>query len=137
MSNQRENPHRLYRDSSQAKLAGVCAGISEYLGLNRSGVRIATFFGAVFFPMVVILGYVLMALVLPRKPEETVVTTEQADFWREVSNAPADVFSRTRHRFRELELRLRRMEALVTSPEFEIDRELGRRPSGQRSQQDS
>ena len=54
-------------------------------------------------------------------------TQEQAEFWRGVSNAPSDVFGSLRHRFRELNLRLERMEAYVTSREFSIDRELGRK----------
>ena len=56
----------------------------------------------------------------------TVSSQEKAEFWRGVSNAPSDAFGSLRHRFRELNLRLERMEAYVTSKEFEIDRELGR-----------
>ena len=40
MTDRRANPHRLYRDRDHAVLAGVCAGIAEYFGLNRKGVRI-------------------------------------------------------------------------------------------------
>ena len=55
---------------------------------------------------------------------------DQAVFWRGVSNAPADVFGSLSHRFRELDLRLQRMEAHVTSREFDIDRELNRGHQG-------
>jgi phage shock protein C len=54
------------------------------------------------------------------------VDQEKAQFWRGVSNAPSDVFSNVRHRFRQLDMRLQKMEAFVTSKEFEIDRELNR-----------
>ena len=37
----RENPHRLFRDKENAVIAGVCAGIADYAGLNRRGTRIA------------------------------------------------------------------------------------------------
>jgi len=47
-----------------------------------------------------------------------------------VSNAPSDVFGAMRHRFRELNVRLEKMEAYVTSREFEIDRELARSGKG-------
>jgi len=47
-------------------------------------------------------------------------------FWRGVNTAPSDVFGSLRHRFKELNLRLEKMEAFVTSKEFEFDRELGR-----------
>ena len=73
-----------------------------------------------------IVAYIVLAIVLPVKPQNLYETQELAEFWRGVSNAPADVFGSLRHRFRELNLRLERMEAYVTSKEFEIDRELSR-----------
>lgn len=126
---ERQNPHRLYRDRENAMLAGVCAGISEYFGLNRKGVRLVTVLLMLFPPFFafVAIAYVILAIVLPVKPADLYENTEQAEFWRGVSNAPADVFGSLSHRFRELNLRLERMEAFVTSKEFEIDRELGRR----------
>lgn len=124
---EKKNPHRLYRDKENAMLAGVCAGIAEYAGLNRKGTRIV-FALLCLTPMFafMIVSYVVLAIVLPTKPADLYETREQAEFWRDVSNAPSDVFGSLRHRFRELNLRLERMEAYVTSKEFEIDRELGR-----------
>ena len=123
----RKNPHRLYRDKENAMLAGVCAGIAEYAGLNVKGTRIVCAL-LCLTPMaaLMIISYIVLAIVLPVKPEGLYETREQAEFWRGVSNAPSDVFGSLRHRFRELNMRLERMEAFVTSREFEIDRELGR-----------
>ena len=126
MTDARANPHRLYRDGENAVVAGVCAGIAEYFGLNRKGVRIVVAFSALFFLPFVAVSYVVLALVLPVKPVEVNVDREKAEFWRNVSNAPSDVFSNVKHRFRELDRRLQRMEAFVTSREFEIDLELHR-----------
>jgi phage shock protein C len=123
---ERSNPHRLYRDRENAMIAGVCAGIAEYFGFNRKGVRAVTAAGAIFFMPFTVISYVILAIVLPVRPAEPKLNEKEKDFWRGVSNAPADVFSSVRHRFRELDLRLQRMEAFVTSREFEIDRELGR-----------
>ena len=125
----RDNPHRLYRDKENAMLAGVCAGIADYFGFNRRGTRVVTVLLALlppFFAFVVI-SYLVLAIVLPVKPVALYENQEQAEFWRGVSNAPSDVFGSLRHRFRELNMRLERMEAFITSKEFEIDRELGRR----------
>jgi len=124
-----KNPHRLYRDKENAVLAGVCAGIADYFGLNRKGVRLVTFLMILVPPFFafVIISYVILAIVLPVKPTNLFQDQEQAEFWRGVSNAPSDVFGALRHRFRELNHRLERMEAFVTSKEFEIDRELGRK----------
>jgi phage shock protein C len=126
---ERKNPHRLYRDREHAMLAGVCAGLAEYFGLNRKGVRLVTVLLMLFPPFFafVAITYIILAIVLPAKPADLYETQEQAEFWRGVSNAPQDVFGALSHRFRELNLRLERMEAFVTSKEFEIDRELGRR----------
>lgn len=123
----RKNPHRLYRDKENAMLAGVCAGIAEYAGLNVKGTRIVLAL-LCLTPMLgfIVISYIVLAIVLPVKPAGLYETKEQAEFWRGVSNAPSDVFGSLRHRFRELSLRLERMEAYVTSKEFEIDRELGR-----------
>ncbi len=125
----RKNPHRLYRDKENAMIAGVCAGLADYAGLNRKGVRLVTALMLLippFFAFVVI-SYVILAIVLPVKPVDLFETEEQEEFWRGVSNAPSDVFGALRHRFRELNRRLEKMEAYVTSKEFEIDRELERR----------
>lgn len=123
----RENPHRLFRDKENGMLAGVCAGIAEYSGLNLKGTRIVIAL-LCLTPMLglIVVSYIVLAIVLPVKPEGLYETQEQAEFWRGVSNAPSDVFGSLRHRFRELNMRLERMEAYVTSKEFEIDRELGR-----------
>lgn len=124
-----KNPHRLFRDKENAMIAGVCAGIADYFGLNRKGVRLVTFLFILippFFAFMVI-SYVVLAIVIPVKPQELYENAEQAEFWRGVSNAPSDVFGALRHRFRELNHRLEKMEAFVTSREFEIDQELGRK----------
>ena len=124
-----KNPHRLFRDKENAVLAGVCAGIAEYFGLNRKGVRLVTFLSMLFPPFFafVVISYFVLTIVLPVKPVDLYESSEQAEFWRGVSNAPSDVFGALRHRFRELNHRLEKMEAFVTSREFEIDQELGRK----------
>ena len=126
---ERKNPHKLYRDKKNAVLAGVCAGVAEYFGWNRKGVRLVWILLSLvppFFPFMVI-SYIVLAILIPVKPDSLYQQdTQQAEFWRGVSNAPSDVFGSLSHRFKELNLRLEKMEAYVTSKEFEIDRELGR-----------
>ena len=107
-------------------LAGVCAGLADYFGLNRKGLRliaaVSTFF---FFPFMVP-AYIVLVIILPIKPQDLYQDEGQEKFWRGISMAPTDVFSNLSHRFRELDLRLQKMEAYVTSREFEMDRELGK-----------
>ncbi len=123
---ERKNPHRLYRDKENAILAGVCAGLADYFGLSRKGLRIIVAIGTLFFVPFVVLTYIILAIILPPKPEDLYKDESQEKFWRGVSMAPSDVFSNLNHRFRELDVRLQKMEAYVTSKEFDIDRQLGR-----------
>ncbi len=123
---ERKNPHRLYRDKDNAILAGVCAGLANYFGLCRKGLRVVVAISTLFFFPFVVPAYIILAIILPAKPEDLYRDESQEKFWRGVSMAPTDVFSNLSHRFKELDVRLQKMEAYVTSKEFDIDRELGR-----------
>ena len=125
---ERKNPHRLYRDKENAVLAGVCAGLANYFGLNRKGLRLVAAISTLFFFPFMVPAYIILVIILPVKPQDLYQDESQEKFWRGVSMAPSDVFSNLSHRFRELDLRLQKMEAYVTSREFEMDRELGRNP---------
>jgi phage shock protein C len=125
---ERRNPHRLYRDKENGILAGVCAGLANYFGLNRRGLQLVVAVCTLFFFPFVVPAYIVLAIILPVKPTDLYESESQEKFWRGVKLAPTDVFSNLNHRFRELDLRLQKMEAYVTSKEFEMDRELGRRP---------
>ena len=61
----RENPHRLYRDKQNAWLAGVCAGIADYCGFNRKGVRVAFALTLLFPPFIpfAAVSYIVLAIV--------------------------------------------------------------------------
>jgi phage shock protein C len=123
---ERKNPHRLYRDKDNAMLAGVCAGLASYFGLNLKGLRLIAAVSTLFFFPFMVPAYIILAIILPVKPQDLYKDESQEKFWRGVSMAPSDVFSNLSHRFRELDLRLQKMEAYVTSREFDMDRELGR-----------
>ncbi|MBT8070183.1 MAG: envelope stress response membrane protein PspC [Xanthomonadales bacterium] len=124
---ERKNPHRLYRDKDNAILAGVCAGVADYFGLNRKGLRLVAAVSTFFFLPFMVPAYIVLAIILPAKPQDLYQDESQEKFWRGMSMAPTDVFSNLNHRFRELELRLQKMEAYVTSREFSIDSELGKK----------
>ncbi|HEY7522336.1 MAG TPA: PspC domain-containing protein [Candidatus Limnocylindrales bacterium] len=60
---------RLYRSRTNRQLAGVCAGVAEYLGGDPTFVRLATVVVGLFtgiFPMVVL--YIVAAIVVPERP---------------------------------------------------------------------
>lgn len=56
----------LYR-SSDRMVAGVCGGLADYLGLDRSMVRLATLIGVVFLGLSVWI-YVILWLIVPEQP---------------------------------------------------------------------
>ena len=105
----------------------VCAGLAGYFGLNRKGLRLIVAVSTIFFFPFIVPAYIILAIILPSKPEDLYKDESQEKFWRGVSMAPTDVFSNLSHRFRELDLRLQKMESFVTSKEFDIDRQLGRK----------
>lgn len=113
---------RLYRDIEHRWIGGVCAGIALYLAVPVFWVRLITVL-PMFSPLLplVVLSYIIAVLRIPPPPEGLYENDEQRDFLRSLNAAPSTTFGEIRHRMRELEHRLRRMEAYVTSPEFEFD----------------
>jgi len=120
---------RLWRDTERGILAGVCAGIADYAGIEPIIVRIAAVAGLVFFFVPTIVAYLILAVALRPKPPALYESRDEEAFWRGVNTAPTDTFQSLRHKFRDLEERLRRMEGQVTSGDFELHRkfrDLGR-----------
>jgi phage shock protein C len=116
------NPHRLYRDTENARVAGVCAGIADFFGIRRSRIRLAVVLGLIFFFVPTALAYVALTVVLPKKPPALYASREEEIFWRGVATAPDDTLKSLRHKFAELEQRLAGMETAVTAPEFDLHR---------------
>jgi phage shock protein C len=62
---------RLIRSRKDRNIAGVCAGLAEYLDLDIALVRVLTVVLAiVWFPVVV--AYIVMWIVVPEEPETVV-----------------------------------------------------------------
>jgi phage shock protein C len=126
----KERATRLYRDPKGGKLLGVCKGLADYFGFDVTGTRIVTLISLVFFLPATLLVYFGLGILLPRRDEFDRGNGELTDFDRELRASPQATLSGVRHRFRELDLKLQRMERYVTSPRFQLDREfrdLGRR----------
>ena len=124
MSSRRSSPSRLYRDVRHQKVCGVCAGIAAYFGVDRLLVRVGTLVFLFLFTVPTLIVYFCAAAVLEPMPDDLYESPEQAAFWRNVRVEPRGTIHDLRHKFRELEQRLRGMEAYVTSNEFNLDREI-------------
>jgi phage shock protein C len=59
---------RLYKSNTDKKLAGVCAGIAEYINVDPTVVRLLWVLATLFVGAGV-LAYIIAAIVMPSKPE--------------------------------------------------------------------
>jgi phage shock protein C len=116
------NPTRFYRDPVNGKIGGVCAGLAEYFGFDLTLTRILAVISLFMFPATFV-AYIVLWILMPTKPRELYRDEEDRDFWRGVRVSPAATLSDVRHRFRQADARLQRMERYVTSRNFQLDRE--------------
>jgi len=128
-TNSSSTRHRLWRDTDRGILAGVCAGIADYLGIEPIVIRLVAVLGLVLFFPPTIAAYVILALVLRPKPPALYASPDEEAFWRGVGTAPADTLHSLKRKFADLEARLGQMESQVVSGDFELHRrfrDLGR-----------
>jgi phage shock protein PspC (stress-responsive transcriptional regulator) len=59
---------RLFQDKRRQKIAGVCAGIARYFGVEVWVVRGMAITALIFMPSVVIPAYIIASFVLPKAP---------------------------------------------------------------------
>jgi phage shock protein C len=115
--------YRLWRDRDRGIIAGVCAGIADYIGVEPIVVRLAAVLGLVFFFPPTIVVYVILAVVLRPKPRALYASPDEEAFWRGVGIAPADTLHSLKRKFADLEARLAQMESQVASGDFELHRQ--------------
>lgn len=71
---------RLYRDSSNKMICGVCSGIANYFNIDPTLIRLLWVL-AVVFAGVGILAYFICALVIPECPPDGYYNNEQ--YWQQ------------------------------------------------------
>lgn len=145
------NGKQLYRDSSNKRIAGVCAGVADYFGLETWLVRILVVTG--FFLLAgpfMLVAYVAAWFILDKKPEGLETQAPEPVFskgkgWRnpnagqvkspkvevktkvwQAGEPPKQAFHDIKNRFAKAETRLRKMETYVTSREYQLNKEISR-----------
>lgn len=120
-----DSPNRrgLYRDTRRAWIAGVCAGIADYFGLSVGVIRLLTILSGMMFTLPTLLGYLIAAWALARRPEAMYASPREEAFWRSVRLEPSRTAHDLARKFEDLERRLRNAEARVTSSEFKLRRQ--------------
>ncbi|HEJ2472807.1 TPA: envelope stress response membrane protein PspC [Vibrio cholerae] len=120
----------LYRDPYNGKIAGVCAGLANYFGLEVWLVRIlvitAALLGGTFL---VLVAYVAMALILEKLPKqyrEDIRSQQEHTLkskpWAQ-GQAPKELLHTLDRDLSQVESRIRSVEAYVTSEAFKVNRE--------------
>jgi phage shock protein C len=121
-ANSSSTRYRLWRNTDRGMLAGVCAGIADYVGVEPIVVRVVVVLGLVFFFPPTIVAYVVLAVVLRPKPPALYASRDEEAFWRGVGTAPADTLHSLKRKLADLEARLGQMESQVASGDFELHR---------------
>lgn len=144
----------LFRDTSNGKVAGVCAGLADYFGWEVWLVRVVVISGVIFQFWFILILYFAALLVLNKKPltQSNSTTSNNRDFQSkhnssyrsDNSNDPGNVSIKVKTRiwqageppkqalhdihskFKVLEQKLIKMEGYVTSSEFMLNREINR-----------
>jgi len=105
-------------------LLGVCAGFADYFGFDRTITRVVTVVAAMIFLPTIVIGYILLGVLLD-KSYESRGRSKFDDFAlrQRVRAEPHSTLDSIRHRFRELDRRMQRLEKVVTSKRFRLQRE--------------
>ena len=115
--------NRLYRIPSSGKVFGVCAGLADYFGFDVTVTRVLVALGAVFSAPLVFVAYVVLGFLLPVRSYEGGGRDASDPVQRQVRSNPHSSLSGVRYRFRDLDVRLQRLEKYVTSSRYKLDRE--------------
>lgn len=114
----------LYKDTRNAKIMGVCAGLADYLNVKPLLVRVVLVLTAIFWFPVLIPIYFIAGLALDPKPDGLYKDEQDEEFWRTARSRPDVTQTGMRSRFREIDRRMQRLESLLTSKRFRLEREL-------------
>ena len=117
---------KFYRDKRNGKFMGVCAGISDYTGIDVTWVRVGavmlTLFGG--FPWTVIAYFVAGMVSKDRPLELSYQDTEAKTFWQGVRANPARSARDIRSSFRDVDRRLADIELYYTSRNTQLADEI-------------
>ena len=132
----------IYRNTRDKKIAGVCAGIADYLEVSPFWIRLLTFLSLFVLGPFTIFGYILCIFLLDPDPflEEERLERRRRRRARTAHGEPPPSSSEPPHKsgrksgktgdcaatFRDLENRLREIESYMTSKSFRLHCEIKR-----------
>ncbi|OLQ90868.1 phage shock protein C [Vibrio ponticus] len=123
----------LYRDTINGKLSGVCAGLANYIGAEVWVVRILVISAALLGgSFLVLLAYIALTLMLEKQPANYVESLRAKQEHKlknkpwQAGQSPEQLLDTLDKDFAQLEGKVRRMEAYVTSDTFKVNREFSK-----------
>lgn len=123
-----KTPHTtLYRDKQAGKIAGVCAGIADYTGINALWVRLG-FVASLFTPLsaITVPGYIIAWFLLSKKPAHLYRDKEEQAYWQRVRQSPKRTAREIRAQFRAIDRRLAEVESYYVSSNPRLSEEIER-----------
>jgi len=112
----------LYRDPHNGKLAGVCAGLARSFGAETWLIRILAVTLAITNLGLFLIIYGAAWLFLDKPPQNSYqddAVTIKAKVWQRGDTA-SQAINELEHQFDDFELRLRKLEKVVTARDFEL-----------------
>ena len=106
---------KFYLDKRNGKWMGVCAGITDYTGIDVTLVRVGVVVLTVATSGWALLAYVAAGWLAPKKPYDLYETVEDQKFWQGVRTNTKRSTAEVRSKFRELDRRLADVETYYTS----------------------
>ncbi|NNG02032.1 MAG: envelope stress response membrane protein PspC [Desulfobacteraceae bacterium] len=114
----------IYR-SRNGVILGVCRGLSDHFNLDVFWFRIIlviVFIISGVWPILIL--YFVASLFMKPEPVHPIQTDDEQAFYDTYTSSRHQATRHLRHRFEDLERRIRRMEDSVTDREFDWDRKL-------------
>jgi phage shock protein C len=114
----------VYR-SRQGAIFGVCRGLAEHFDFSVFWVRFIAVVMLVLsglWPAMIL--YILAALVMKPQPVMPISSPDEQQFYDRYTTSRHDAAQRLKRRYESLEKRIRRMEDVVTSREYDWERRL-------------
>jgi phage shock protein C len=116
---------KFYIDKRNKKWLGVCAGISDYTGIDVTVVRISVVLLTILGSGNPLIAYLIAAWIAPKKPLELYEQLpEEQKFWQGVRASPRRTVRDVRSRFRDIDRRLADVETYVTSSNSRLAKEI-------------
>lgn len=132
---------KLMRDSEEGRVAGVCAGLAEYLNIETWIIRVIWFSGVIFSGGFFIVAYIAAWFILDKKPTDPNQVSQTGSKWSskekdldrvievkrtvyQAGEPPKQAFHDIVRQFEGIDRRIQKMERYVTSNEFTIKREI-------------